>query len=186
VSFYPPKINKRFHAPQFAGEAEDSNGEGVDASFSCGSVVRFSLRIDAQSKEILSAKFRTNGCGFMTAAADLLAEKITGKKLVELHGLHDEVIVGWLAAELGDFPVARRDCLSAPILALHKALADFRAKQIEEWHGEKALICTCFGVAEETIELSIKNGNLLFVDEVTDACNAGGGCGSCQPLIQEI
>ncbi len=192
MSFYPPKIHERFHSPRFAGEAENAgetentNAAGVDASFSCGSVVRFSLAINARTKEILTAKFCTNGCGYMTAAADLLAEKITGKKLVELHGLHDEVIRGWLAAELGEFPEPRQDCLNIPISALHKGLADFRARQIEEWHGEKALICTCFGVSEEAIELAIQNEGLLTVEQVTDRCNAGGGCGSCQPLIQEI
>jgi NAD(P)H-nitrite reductase large subunit len=65
-------------------------------------------------------------------------------------------------------------------------LPDFRAFQIEEWSGEKALICTCFGVSEETIENLVKENSLETIEEVTAACNAGGGCGSCQPLIQEI
>lgn len=186
MSFYPPKISERFHAPRYGGEAENANAAGVDASFSCGSVLHFSLEIDIGSKEILAAKFRTNGCGYMIAAADLLAEKITGKQLVQLHGLQDEVMTGWIAAELDMFPAARKDCLNVPISALHKALADFRAKQIEEWHGEKALICTCFGVSEETIESAVRDENLFSVEQVTDHCNAGGGCGSCQPLIQEI
>ena len=69
---------------------------------------------------------------------------------------------------------------------LQTALADFRALQIEEFIGEKALICTCFGVSEETIENLVFEESLATVEEVTDACNAGGGCGSCQPLIQEI
>jgi NifU-like protein len=186
VSFYPPEISERFHRPRHPGRAAGANAGGVDASFSCGSIVRFSLYIDGESKEILAAKFTTNGCGYMAAAADLLAEKVTGRRLVELHGLHDEVIIGWIKDELGDFPLSRGDCMNACIASLHNALADFRARRIEEWQGEKALICTCFGVSEETIEAVIISQALHTVDEVTDACNAGGGCGSCQPLIQEI
>jgi NifU-like protein len=186
VSFYPPKINERFSSPAFAGEAESANAEGVEASFICGSAVRFSLRIDEASKEILTARFRTNGCGYMVAAADVIAEKITGKKLVQLDGLHDEVILGWLEGETGEFPALRRQCASVCISALHKGLAHFRLLQIEEWRGEQALICTCFGVSEETIESCIRTRKLLTVDEVTVECNAGGGCGSCQPLIQDI
>jgi NifU-like protein len=186
VSFYPPKISERFHRPQFAGALENTSAEGLDASFSCGSVVRFSFDIDALNKEILGVRFSTNGCGYMTAAADLLAEKITGKRLVELDGLHDEVIKKWITAEFGEFPSPRADCMSVCISALHKGLADFRARRIEEWHGEKALICTCFGVSEETIERAIHDHRLSTVEEVTDICNAGGGCGSCQPLIREI
>jgi hypothetical protein len=37
-------------------------------------------------KEILEARFKTGGCGFMIAAAEVLCDKIVGKKLVELHG----------------------------------------------------------------------------------------------------
>ena len=122
----------------------------------------------------------------LRAAADVLAEVVTGKKLVQLDGLHDEVIHGWLKERLEDFPAARVNCAEACIFALHKALADFRARQLDEWKGENVLICTCFGVSEETIETAIQNKGLFTVDEVTGACNAGGGCGSCQPLIQDI
>jgi NifU-like protein len=186
VSFYPPEISERFHAPRFAGESRAANATGADASFVCGSLVRFALVIDPDSKEILAAKFTTNGCGYMTAAADVLAETIRHKRLVELHGLHDEVMAGWIADRLGEFPKARGQCAQVCIAALHKALADFRTHQIEEWQGEKALICTCFGVSEETIEVAIGNRKLLTVDEVTEECSAGGGCGSCRPLIQDI
>jgi NifU-like protein len=69
---------------------------------------------------------------------------------------------------------------------LQDAFADFRAFQIEEFAGEKALICTCFGVSEERIEKAITENNLQTVEEVGEFCRAGTGCGSCQPLIQEI
>ena len=122
----------------------------------------------------------------MIAAADVLTGKIVGKKLLELHGLETEVLRLQIEDELEKFPANRKHCLEICIDALHQAFADFRAFQIEEFTGEKALICTCFGISEETIENLIKENSLETVVEVTKICNAGGGCGSCQPLIQEI
>ncbi|MGC2238185.1 MAG: iron-sulfur cluster assembly scaffold protein [Pyrinomonadaceae bacterium] len=186
MQFYPPKINNRFHAPKYSGKAGSANASGTDASFVCGAFVRFSLRIDAKTKEILEAKFKSNGCGFLVAAADVLAEKVSGKKLTELHGLDENELRAEIEAELETFPENRRHCAKICLDALHRAFSEFRAFQIEEFAGEKALICTCFGVSEETIEKVIAENSLQNVEEVTDACNAGGGCGSCRFLIQEI
>jgi len=49
---------------------------------------------------------------------------------------------------------------------------------------EQDLICKCLQVKEETIRDSIAKGNLETVEQVTEACEAGGGCHSCHVLIQ--
>jgi NifU-like protein len=82
--------------------------------------------------------------------------------------------------------VDRRQCADIAIEALHAAFAHLRSRRIEEFTGEKALICTCFGVSEETIETNIRVRHLKTVDDVADACNAGSGCGSCRMLIDEM
>ena len=46
------------------------------------------------------------------------------------------------------------------------------------------IICQCFQVSEETIRACIKSGNLNTVEDVTKACEAGGGCHSCHILIE--
>lgn len=186
MNYYPPKISKHFHAPKSSGKAGNANAIGTGASFVCGAFVRFSLRIEIETKEILEAKFKTNGCGFLIAAADVLAEKINGKKLTELHGLDESELQKEIESELEKFPEGRKHCAEICLDALHQAFSDFRAFQIEEFAGEKALICTCFGVSEDTIEKVIAGNSLGTVEQVTDACNAGGGCGSCQFLIQEM
>ncbi|HLM59769.1 MAG TPA: iron-sulfur cluster assembly scaffold protein [Pyrinomonadaceae bacterium] len=186
VSFYPAKISEKFRAPKRAGKATGANAVGTSATFVCGAVLRLSLRIEKQTKEILETKFQTNGCGYLIASAETLAEKITGKRLTELHSLDRQVFESEIENELGVFSEQRKHCLNLVTETLQMALADFRASQIEEFAGEKALICTCFGVSEETIENLVIKDSLLTVSEVTDICNAGGGCGSCQPLIQEI
>jgi NifU-like protein len=186
VSFYSSKISQRFYSPQYSGKAESANAAGTDASFVCGAFVRFSLRIELETKEIKEAKFKTNGCGFLIAAADVLAEKISGKKLTELHGLDENELRTEIEGELETFPENRRHCAEICLDALHRTFSDFRAFQIVEFAGEKALICTCFGVSEDTIEKIIAESSLQTVEDVTDACSAGGGCGSCRFLIQEI
>jgi NifU-like protein len=186
VSFYPEKISEKFRAPQHAGRAAAANAVGTEASFVCGAAVRFTLRIERETKEICEAKYQTSGCGFLIAAAENLAEKIVGKKLTELHGFDHSQFQGQIETEIGKFPANRRHCAELCADALQAALADFRAARLEEFSGEKALICTCFGVSEETIERAVDEYSLETVEQVIDVCKAGGGCGSCQILIQEL
>ena len=186
MSFYPDKINERFSAPRRAGKPRRANAVGTGAAFTCGSFVRFYLEIDAENKAILEARYKTNGCGFAIASAEVLAEKISGRKLTELHGLNKSEFFGLLENELGAFSPARKHCAEICFEALQASLNDFRAFQLEEFAGEKALICTCFGVSEETIEQIIATGAADSVDAVGDVCHAGTGCGSCRFLIQEL
>lgn len=186
MSFYPKRISERFRAAQNAGEAVNTNAVGTNATFVCGAVLRFTLQIDSATKTILDAKFKTSGCGYLIASAEWLAEKIVGGKLTEIHHFDKQVLEEELENEFGKFAESRTHCRDLALETLRSAFADFRLAQIEEWTGEKALICTCFGVSEETIENLVKSNSLESVEEVTDACKAGGGCGSCQPLIQDI
>lgn len=80
----------------------------------------------------------------------------------------------------------REHCPKLACDALLAAIREYSDAAREDWAGEEALICTCFFVSERTIENEIATGALQTVAEVTRACNAGGGCGSCHQLIQEI
>ena len=186
MSFYPPKIGKLFFAPQRAGKALKTNAVGTGVGLVCGSFVRIFLEIDVATKEIRDARYKTNGCGFAIAAAEILTEKIVGQRLTEFHGLNHLELFGRIESELGAFPAARRHCAEMCFDALQAAFGDFRAFQIEEFAGEKALICTCFGVSEETIQTIISENQAETVEEVGEICHAGTGCGSCQFLIQEM
>ena len=48
------------------------------------------------------------------------------------------------------------------------------------------VICTCFGVTEEEIERVTRENNLTAVEQVTNYCKAGGGCGNCKKDIEII
>jgi NifU-like protein len=186
VSFYPPKISALLSAPERAGKPAETNAVGTGASFICGSFVRVFLEIDVPTKEIRDARYQTNGCGFAIAAAEVLTEKIVGRRLTALHGLDHAEFFGEIGGELGSFPAGRAHCAEICYDALQAALGDFRALQIEEFAGEKALICTCFGISEDTVQSVISSNRAESVEEVGALCSAGTGCGSCRFLIQEL
>lgn len=186
MPIYPPNVQDRAASPGNPGIVGGENASGTDASFICGSFVRFSIEIDPETKIVADARFQTNGCGYMIAAADGLAEIIKGKHLGDLHGLQSEELRNRIYEMLGEFDESRRQCGDCCIGALRTAFAGFRTRQIEEFCGEKALICTCFGVTEESIERHIEERAIQTVEEVGQFSNAGTGCGSCRMLIQEM
>jgi NifU-like protein len=77
-------------------------------------------------------------------------------------------------------------CAAVACEALLDAIREFSNAARDDWAGDEALICTCFFVSERTIEREIQAHGLTTVAEVTRACNAGAGCGSCHLLIEEI
>ncbi len=183
---YPEPVSNRISEARSADRGFEGNAFGTEANFSCGSFIRFSLLIDIPSSVVANAAFASNGCGYMIAAADVLAESVIGRHLGDLRGLTYDLLTGRVKTILGNIPLDRQECVAACIGSLRAAFAEFRAKQVEEFRGEDALICTCFGVSEKTIERQIAALSLETVDEVGRACNAGSGCGSCRMLIQEM
>jgi len=185
VSFYPTKIAEIFKLPKNAGTLNGANAFGTGASFLCGAFVRLSLCI-YKEKRITEAKFQTNGCGYMIAAANVLCGHLADRRLTKLHGLTQDEPHVRITDEIGEFPEGRKQCLELVIEALKNALSDFRSRTLEEFQGEKALICTCFGVSEETILSVIDLYKPNDVCDISEICNAGLGCGSCQMIIQEM
>lgn len=185
MPYYPARINDHFLNPRNVGEVENEDAFGDAGSFICGAVVRLSLKIDAASHRITEARFKATGCGFLIASASLLTETIKGMIVGEAAHLGESEI----AEKFGDEAVAQPDrmqCVALCCDALHEAAIQYRRITLEEWTGEEALICTCFGVSERSIERAIAARSLQTVEQVTGACNAGGGCGSCHPLIEDI
>jgi NifU-like protein len=163
-----------------------ANADGSAAAVECGTYVRFEIVSTAEDGSVSDAVFQTNGCGFMVAAADVLAEAVRGKGMKQLHGLDLTELTASVEAKLDTFPPVRVHCLRTCIDALRAAFADLRRRRVDEFAGEIALICTCFSVTEETIEDLILNHGKSTVRAIGEACNAGTGCGSCQPVIQDM
>jgi NifU-like protein len=176
-------LQEHFFFPRNVGDAAEPSYVGRSASLECGAVARVSLQIDS-SHNILQARFRAIGCDLLVASLSLLTEQVIGKTTAA-------------AAELGQAPESLRvafennetnkvHCVELAGEALLAAICEYSDAVREEWIGDEALICTCFFVSERTIEREIRGRALTTVAEVTRACNAGGGCGSCHQLIQEM
>ena len=122
----------------------------------------------------------------MVATADVISEWSREKSWTDLHGLNDAELHRVIVDKLGDFPSDREQCALVVFEALRKALFDYRASRIREFKGDEALICTCFGVTEETIVEAISSKGVTDVVQIATIYRAGSGCGSCRLLIQEL
>ena len=172
-----------FFNPRNVGDAGEPSFTGRSASLSCGAHVRFSIQVD-EAHAVSQARFRAVGCNVLVAAASVLTEQVTGLSTA------DAALIGQKPAELserlGGVEPANAQCVEMACEALLDGIRDYSNAAREDWAGDEALICTCFFVSERTIEREIKTHGLTTVAEVTRACNAGAGCGSCHQLIQEI
>lgn len=186
MSIYPAEIQSRLVSSRDVVAVTGADGNGRSASFVCGCSVGFAVKLGDDNKTIKAVSFNSNGCGYMVASADVLAETLTGKPLSDLHSLYHDELTVQIESQLTPFPPERRQCADICIEALRATFADLRNKRREEFAGEKALVCTCFGVLEETIAAHISKDGLKTTEQVAAVCNAGGGCGSCRMLIQEM
>jgi NifU-like protein len=158
-----------FFKPRNVGDADEPSFSGRAASLVCGAHVRFSIQVDEEHL-ISQAKFRAAGCHVLIATASMLTEQVAGLT----------------TAEAARLDAGATTCAALARDALLDAIREYSNAARDDWSGDEALICTCFFVSERTIEREIQTRGLTTVAEVTRACNAGGGCGSCHQLIQEI
>lgn len=174
------RLVEMFLSPKNIGDIAEPCFVGRSASFQCGAALRLSLRID-EAQRITQAKFKAAGCSSLVAAASLLTEAVTGKTSGEAASLAQQPAK--IANEIGS---ERTDCAALACDALVAAIREYSDSVRDEWEGDEALICTCFGVSERTIEHEVRSHSLANIEQVTRACNAGAGCRSCVPLIQDI
>lgn len=169
---------EEFLNPRNVGDAPEPKFVGRAASFECGAMVRISLQVN-ESQQIVDARFRAAGCSALIASSSLLTERVksmtTGDaaKLVQLPDLMDQL-------------PGQRECVALALEALLGAVQQYSDSIREHWEGDEALICSCFGVSEGRIAEEIDSKHLTTIGEVTEACNAGAGCRSCYPLIEEL
>jgi NifU-like protein len=188
MSYYSGHVREHFLRPRNIGEVRETTAVGDTGSLVCGAALRLTLRVDATAQKITEARFRAAGCGYLVASASLLTEIIKDKKLYEaVSSSESNALADTIMERMGSaVPVERAHCLKLCLEALAVALDNYHDRAREEYGGEEALICTCFGVSEKSIEQVIRERELTTIKEVTKACNAGGGCHSCHPLIEDI
>ena len=172
-------LTDHFLNPRNVGDASEPSFAGRAVSFVCGASARLSIQID-ELQNISQAKFKAAGCEVLVGVLSVLTERVRGMATAEAAAIAQS------PGELVDVSEDRHHCVQLACDALLSAVRKFSDAARSEWNGDEALICTCFFVSEQTIEREIQTKGLTTVREVTAACNAGGGCGSCQPLIVEL
>lgn len=181
-SFYPEIVTALLREARHCGHSANPSVAGAAVSFECGVGLEFELTVvEGVVREVA---YISTGCGWAVASAEALSRLVDSRSLTDLHGL-DETGAE-LGKDLGGVPKERAPCVELALDALRKALSEYRKIQVGEWAGDKALICSCFGVSEDVIEEAAASGTANTVREIGERCRAGTGCGSCQMLIQEI
>jgi NifU-like protein len=177
-------VKEHFLNPRNVGDVGTGGFTGRAGSLTCGATLRVSLCID-QARRITDARFKAAGCSFLVATASFLTEAIKGELSGEVAALV-QAPENTISQALADMPADRSHCATLVCDAVLAAITSYSDSVRHEWHGEEALICTCFCVSETTIEGAIAAGGLRTIAEVTKACNAGGGCRSCYSLIEDM
>ncbi len=91
-----------------------------------------------------------------------------------------------IADFLGGLPEQKMHCSVMGREALEAAIENYRSGSTKKHEIEGAVVCTCFGVTDIEIERVIRENDLTTVEQVTNYCKAGGGCGGCQGEIEKI
>jgi NifU-like protein len=172
-----------FLNPRNVGEVESPDGVGEVGSLACGDALKLTFKLDKEGR-IVDAKFKTFGCASAIASSSVLTELIKGKTLDEAMRVTNRDI----AEYLGGLPEQKMHCSVMGQEALEAAIANYRgqiAAPHEHDHAEK-IVCTCFGVTDKEIERVVRENGLTTVEQVTNYCKAGGGCGGCKGEIEKI
>ena len=180
---YTDKVKDHFLHPRNVGLVDQADGVGMEGSMACGDALKISFKLD-ENKRICEAKFQTFGCASAIASASILTEMIQGMTLEEAEKISNRDIVN----ALDGLPKEKIHCSVMGQEALAAAIAYYRngGKAVEKPTHQGRIVCNCFGVTETEIVDAIMTKHLKTVEEVTEYCKAGGGCGSCLDDIAEI
>jgi NifU-like protein len=178
---YTDKVKDHFFNPRNVGLLENPDGVGEVGSLACGDALKLMFNLGSDGR-IAQVKYQTFGCGSAIAAASALSEMIEGKTIEEAEKITNRDIADYL----GGLPEQKMHCSVMGREALEAAIAYYRGSDSAERQLEGKVICTCFGVTEKEIRRVVQENELQTVEQVTNYCKAGGGCGGCCSDIEEI
>jgi len=178
---YTDKVKDHFFNPRNVGEIENPDGVGEVGSLACGDALKLTFKLDENGK-ICDAKFKTFGCASAIATSSVLTDMIKGLTIDEAAKITNRDIANYL----GGLPEQKMHCSVMGREALEAAIENYQSGGRKKRELEGNVVCTCFGVTDKEIERVIRENNLTTVEEVTNYCKAGGGCGGCKSEIEKI
>ena len=178
---YSEKVMEHFRNPRNVGKIEDPDGVGTVGSLACGDALTLMFKLGPDQR-IRDVKFQTFGCASAIASSSALTEMLVGKTLDEAQRITNRDIADFL----GGLPDQKMHCSVMGREALDAAIHNYRTGETVVKNLEDHIVCTCFGVSENEIRRIVTENGLGTVDEVTNYCKAGGGCGGCREAIQNL
>ena len=178
---YTDKVRDHFFNPRNVGEIENPDGVGEVGSLACGDALKLTFKLDLNGR-IKDAKFKTFGCASAIATSSVLTEMIKGKTIEEAAKVTNKDIADYL----GGLPEQKMHCSVMGREALEAAIENYRTGGKVKHQLEGRVVCNCFGVTEKEIIRVIKENDLTEVEQVTNYCKAGGGCGGCRGEIEKL
>jgi len=178
---YTDKVRDHFFNPRNVGEIDDADGVGEVGSLACGDALKLMFKLD-ESGRIKDAKFKTFGCASAIATSSVLTEIIKGMTIEDAAKVTNKDIADYL----GGLPEQKMHCSVMGREALEAAIENYRTGGKKKHQLEGKVVCNCFGVTDLEIERVIRENGLSTVDDVTNYCKAGGGCGGCKGEIEKI
>ncbi len=180
---YSDKVIDHYRNPRNVGKIDNADAVGLAGSLACGDQLKIYLKIE--NNIVTDAKFQTFGCGSAVASSSILTEMIIGKTVDEVKKITNQDI----ADQLDGLPPEKMHCSVMGYEALEDALKNWdNYTDLDDIRNETPdkIVCTCFGVTENQIWDAIKTNGFKTVDEITEYTQAGGACGRCKSLIQDI
>ena len=178
---YTDKVKDHFFNPRNVGEIENPDGVGEVGSMACGDALKLTFKLDKNGR-IADAKFKTFGCASAIATSSVLTEIIKGMTIEQAAKVTNKDIADYL----GGLPEQKMHCSVMGREALEAAIENYHTGGRKKHQLEGKVVCTCFGVTENEIERVIRENDLTTVEQVTNYCKAGGGCGGCRGEIEKI
>ncbi len=178
---YTDKVNEHFRNPHNAGKIENADGEGQVGSLACGDALKLMFKLDDEGR-ISEAKFQTFGCASAIASSSALTDMILGKTIEEAEKITNKDIADYL----GGLPKQKVHCSVMGREALEAAIYNYRTGKTWDKEIDGEVICHCFGVTDKDIEKAVRENDIKTVEDLTDHCKAGGGCGNCLPELESM
>src|SRR5881628_355849 len=124
---YSDKVVDHYNNPRNVGTLDKSStdvGTGLVGAPECGDVMRLQIRVNADTRVIEEAKFKTFGCGSAIASSSLATEWIKGRTVDDALAIKNTDIVKELS-----LPPVKIHCSVLAEDAIRAAIGDWKNKQ---------------------------------------------------------
>ncbi len=133
---YSKELMRRFRHPKNYGEIKNYSGLGKVENPACGDILWLYIKVKKNKKgeEIIDKiKFKTMGCPAAISVSDMVCDLAKGKTIKEAKKITNKLI----AEKLQGLPKIKYHCSLLGEEALHKAIKDYKNKELKNKKNRK-------------------------------------------------